>query len=370
MKDASMPERKPLEPSGMPPDFAVTAPDSRALAGASEPLDRFREIYLALGTGFRWWNDSAWLRFAAQAAVMRPADPKETARAIEATADHLCQHAHWYETLASPLNQVIAATLVQMGDSAGAFAAEVVSARALFHAAGFHQEGPHLIKAILALRVLADGRSATNEVVEWMHELYVRMKAHQWWLTGGEAVPLCALLSARLGTAEEIAAAVDVTYRYLHGQGFTSGRHLLTAANLLALALEPTPTAAQRFLALGKIIHKRSLPFWTEEYEGLALLCLLDHDPELVMTRLEEVTEALEELLPLQFTDVDFNVASDLVYLDLVRFDAQLRPLSQPDEVERMHALARIQRAASLILVQVPPLPAIEGGAARWSSGP
>ena len=370
MGDGTTPDREPVGPSGKAPAPALADPDARARDGASEPLDRFRAICLALGTGSRWWSDSAWLRFAAQAAAMRPADPGETARAIAATADQLCQQAHWYETLASPLNQVIAATLVQMGDSAAAFTAEVVAARKLFHAAGFHLEGRHLVTAILALRVLSGGRSATTRVVERMHELYVRMKAHHWWLTGGEEVPLCALLTAHPGTAEEIAAAIDVTYHHLHGQGFASGKHLLTAANLLALAVGPAPVAAERFLALGKIIHQRSLPFWSEEYEGVALLSLLDHDPELVLTRLEEVTEALEELLPLQFTEVDFNVAVDLVYLDLVRFDAQLRRLGQPEEVERMDAQVRLQRAASLILVRVPPIPAIEGGATRWNSGP
>src|SRR5580658_4984249 len=124
MDSPQLAERRPPEPSPL-----------------VDSMDRFREIYQALGPGSRWWNDSAWLRFSAQAAVMGTASPIESAQAIEAAAENLYKHAHWYDALASPLNLVVAATLVQTSDSVEAFTADVASASKLLREAGFHLGG-------------------------------------------------------------------------------------------------------------------------------------------------------------------------------------------------------------------------------------
>src|SRR5579862_8023439 len=124
---------------------------------ADDAVIRFGKIYQALGPGSRWWNDSAWLRFSAQAAVMGTASPSDAARAIEAAAEALYRHAHWYDALASPLNLVVAAILVQTSDTPEAFTAEVPSASLLLREAGFRLSGTPVIKSILTMRVLAGG---------------------------------------------------------------------------------------------------------------------------------------------------------------------------------------------------------------------
>jgi hypothetical protein len=334
-----------------------------------DSMDRFREIYQALGPGSRWWNDSAWLRFSAQAAVMGTLSPIESAKAIETVAQNLYQHAHWYDALASPLNMVVAATLVQTSDSVEAFTADVAPASHLLRVAGFHVSGSLLIKTVLMMRVLAAGANSTAPVIERMHQIYIQMKRKHWWLTGRGEVPVCALLSSITGTPEEISVAVEVIYKRLndHHQ-LTAGRDLLTAAYILLLMGLPGTQATGRFIAIDELLLAKSYTMFHCDYLGIALLSLLDHEPDQIVQRLDKMKESLADLAPLQFIDVNSSIAADLVYLDLVGIDSQLHPFSQPDDIQRMKMLIRLQLSASLLLVQVPSIPAVEGGSTRWQA--
>jgi len=333
-----------------------------------DAVDRFSEIYQALGPGTRWWNDSAWLRFAAQAAVAGAKSPIESARAIEDAAELLYQHAHWYDALASPLNLVVAATLVQTSDSVESFIADVAPAGHLMHAAGFRLSGSNLIKTILMMRVLAGGAPASAPIVERMHQIFVEMKKHHWWLTGRGEVPVCALLSSIAGTPGEISIAVEGIYKRLQDHPLIAGRDLLTAAHMLVLRGLPGAQAADRFIAITEILKRKSSAIYHGDYLGIALLGLLDHEPEEIESRIGKMKEALADLAPLQFIDVDSSIAVDLVYLDLVGVDKQLHPFSQPDDLQRVKMLIRLQLSASLLLVQAPAISAVEGGATRWQS--
>ena len=81
------------------------------------------------------------------------------------------------------------------------------------------------------------------------------------------------------------------------------------------------------------------------------------------------MTGELSELAPVEFAEVDFNVAADLVFLDLVRFDKHLHPFSGDAALARMYELIRLQRAASLLLVKVPAAPVLAGDSA-WPFPP
>jgi hypothetical protein len=350
-------------------DKAHTAERSPADASpVDDAIGRFGKIYQALEPGSRWWNDSAWLRFSAQAAVMGTASPSDSARAIEAAAEALYRHAHWYDALASPLNLVVAATLVQTSDTPEAFTAEVASANRLLRNAGFHIVGSPLIKTILTMRVLAGGTQATAPVVERMHQIYAKMKENHWWLTGRGAVPVCALLASIAGNPEEISLAVDVVYQRLNDLHLRAGRQLLTAAHVLLLSGLPGTQATDRFIAIAKLLLGKSSMILQSDYLGLALLSLLDHEPDQVVGRLGKTMEALADLPPLQFSEVNSSIAADLVFLDLMGVDAQLQPFSEPDDLQRVKSLIRLQLAASLLFVEVPSISAVEGGATRWQA--
>ena len=329
-------------------------------------VGRFTDIYRALGPGTRWWSDSAWLRFAAQAAIMRTSSPEDTARLIETYAEDLYRHAHWYDALASPVNLVVAATLVQTADTVAAFTAEVGSARQLLHSSGFHVGGSHLITTVLILRVLANGTPATKSIIDRMRQIYLQMQGKHWWLTGRSEVPVCALLAAVDGTPEQLSQAMEATYARLQSHHLTAGHDLLTAARILLLRGCPGSAATDRFLGIADVLASKAQPFFHGDYDGLALLCLLDHTPSDIVQRLNRMAETLADLPPLQFLDVNATIAADLVFLDLVRLDAQMHPFTQPEDQKRVDGLLRLQLAVSLLLVQVPSISAVEGGATRW----
>jgi hypothetical protein len=73
------------------------------------------------------------------------------------------------------------------------------------------------------------------------------------------------------------------------------------------------------------------------------------------------VTSKLIDLVPVQFAEVTFSVAIDLVFMDLVRFDPLLRPYTDEEGMDRIRSLIRIQRAASLLPMHNPALPVIAG---------
>jgi len=335
------------------------------LSQTLDPFERFREIYLALGSGPRWWTEGSWLCFAAQAAVLRPVAPAETARTIHALADELAQHAHWYEALASPLNLVAAAILAQGNESADDFIADLESAHHLFRDHGFHLSGMHAVKAVLVLHVLSHYTPVTESVILRMTSIYAQLKLQHWWLTGGDDVPVCALLASCPGAPEEIVGIAGGAYDLLREKDFLFGHHLRTAANILTLCGLPATVTTQRFCALAECLRAQRPKLWTDQYDSIALLCLLDHDPQRVVTRIDEVTSKLIGLVPVQFAEVTFSVAIDLVFLDLVRFDPQMRPHTDIEGMDHIRSLIRMQRAASLLPMNNPVLPVI-AGAIGW----
>jgi hypothetical protein len=328
----------------------------QALPTANAPFDRFRDIYLALEGDMRSGHDGVWLRFAAQAAILSKASPRETARAIRSMADQIRQHAHWYDALSSPLNLIVAATLVQRNDTVNSFNAEMTSVSRMLSDAGVQLGGAPLIKTVLAMHALANGAPASESGAQRISHLYTIMKERHWWLTGSGDIFSCALLASSEGMATVIEGVVEAIYHRLLDRGFNRGHHVLITANILTLAKTNATTAADRFLALVDCVHDRSLALWTENYDALALLSLLGHDPERIAVRLDLMTTALLGLKPLPGTAIDFSLAADIVFLELVRLDNKLSAIIDPAGVERVDQLIRYQSAVSLMMVDIPRL--------------
>jgi hypothetical protein len=327
-----------------------------------DPLTTFCDVYQLLRKQTTWWADSAWLRFAAQAAALSPANAHDTVQRIRATADALSLTAPWYAALASPLRLVVGATLVQIGDTAEAFSAEVKAVRHLFRKAGLHLSGSPAIKAILAMRVISDSQPATAPAVERLRLIFAQLKRRHWWLTGGEHVTACAILSQCPLTPGELSVISDGIYHQLLEHDYPRGSSLWAAATILPALCLPAKQAASRFIALSEMVRARFTGPWMVDGDALAMLCFLDHHTERIITRLEEVIDVLRGLEPVQFAEVNVHVAADLVFLDLVRFDTNMRMITDMDEMGRVRALIRLQRALSLLLVQVPSTPVMVGG--------
>lgn len=330
---------------------------SHSVLHAIDPLDRFTRIYHNLQSDSSWPTDQAWLFFAAQATVMRPADPAVTAQAIRDTAKHLHLHVPWYNPLPVMLRVVVAATLVQIGDQPEAFDRALTTTRALFREAGLPHGAENEILAILALRVLADGGDITLKTVTRLRAIYGAMKHHHRWLTGNDDLPICATLTACSGSPQAIEGMAETIYQILRSFSLPAGQHLQAAANFLPLSGLLADLAAARFHTLKEALSTTGARVFDEWYDAIALLCLLDHEPVRVAERFLETLAVVQRLKPPVFGAIDVNVAADLTYLDLVRFDRHRRPLSGPGESEHVHRAIRLQRAASLALARVPPVP-------------
>jgi hypothetical protein len=241
------------------------------------------------------------------------------------------------------------------------FIADLESAHRLFRNHGFHISGKHALKTVLVLHVLSHHTPVTETVILRMTSIYAQLKLKHWWLTGGDDVPVCALLASCPGTPEEIVGSAEGAYDLLREKDFLSGHHLRTAANVLTLCGLPAAVATQRFCALAECLRGNLPKLWTDQYDSIVLLCLLDHDPQRVVARIDEVTSKLIGLVPVQFAEVTFSVAVGLVFLDLVRFDPLLRPYADNEGMDHMRALIRTQRAASLLPMHNPVMPVIVG---------
>jgi hypothetical protein len=221
---------------------------------------------------------------------------------------------------------------------------------------------------VLILRVLAGGSPTSMPIVERMHAIYLQMKKKHWWLTGRGEVPVCALLSSLHSGPEEIADTVEGIYKRLHDHHLIAGRDLRTASYMLALRGLPACETTDRFVAIVELLHAKSHPLFHDAYDKIALLSLLNHGPDKILQRLDHMTDMLTDLAPLQFTDVNFTIATDLAYLDLVALDDQMHPLIRSEDLHRMQVLIRLQRAASLVFVNVPAIAPVEGGSTRWQA--
>jgi hypothetical protein len=321
-------------------------------AAATDFLGRFSEIYEALDAEHETWSAAAWLRFAAFAAVLRPGDAKSVAHAIRVGGDTLRKHAAWYEGLASPMRFVIAAMLQQAGGDARRFAKEVEEVRARLRETGLRggsvRSWDVLAAALLHLMNGAQPVSALQ--VERIKAIHDGMKRHHWWLTGPDDLPACVLLSFRPDSAEGLSDDADRLYQLLKTREFTAGNGLQTAANLLVLTGLPIVVAAKRADDIASAARAQGLYLVPSDYGILAALCLLDHDPELIVQRMGECRPRLAELDPPLPAAISVTLAADLTFLDLVRLRRDGSLIGDAHGLREMLRLIHLHHGIAAIL--------------------
>jgi hypothetical protein len=305
------------------------------------PFERFLAIYAVLRDEGAW--QGAWLRFAAQAAVSVPGDPRAIAEAIRSMAGTLHAHVSRLDALHSPLRYVVAAMLVQAGDTAADFIAELVRTRQLFRQTGIVHGGIYEIMAILLLRIAGDRNRISRVQVERLRAIYLQLKRFHWWLTGPHDLPTCAMLIGLPGTPEDIGRLVEEHYHLLSDDGFSTGRQLEQAAHILPLLRLPAKQAVHRYGALGHRFASHGTPPWREDYEAIAILSFLHHDAESVASLCLTLHQKLVALRPALHHEILIDLAADLTVLDLVH--QQVRQLDPLDEAARS-GLARTLRDA------------------------
>ena len=320
------------------------------------PLERYRQLLGVLVTEKDTWDDTFWLRFAAQVAVLSPESPTVLARRIREVADALLKHSPWYHTLASPVRFVVAAMLIQYHIPVADFVAEHAHVSDLMSKVGLRHDRFYEIITVIILLITPGHRSTSMVDIERLKALYDQMKGFHWWLTGPDDLPACAALAQCEGTAEELGARVEGAYQQLKAAGGLAGDHLQTAANLLPLAGPDLDRTVERYHALAATLAARCGQLTEDYYDPLALLTLLDHAPLLVIDRLMAVIQELDLFQPEGQGAANILIACDLTVLDLVRCDLNQMPHTQPAAAAAMlRALHAFHLASAVLVSQVDP---------------
>ncbi len=318
------------------------------------PLERYRTLIGLLSRDSDAWDDSLWLRFAAQVVVMSPDSPQVLAQRIRDVANALLKQSPWYHTLASPVRFVVASMLIQHHIRVADFTTEHAHVESLMSSVGLRHERFYEVIAVIILLMTPGHRSATMTEIMRLKAIYDHMKSFHWWLTGPDDLPACAALAQCPGPAGELVKRVESAYQQLHSTGILTGERLQTAANLLPLAGPDIDQTVLRFRGLADALITRIGALNETYYDPLALLTLLDHDPELVVGRLTAVNRELDLFQPESVGEVNFLIASDLTFLDLMRCDRQLQPFTRPAAAAFMlDALHAFHLGSAVLLSQV-----------------
>lgn len=314
------------------------------------PLERYRQLISALSSERDGWDDTCWLRFAAQSAVMCPDSPSTLAQRIRQIADALLSKAHWYQTLASPARFVIAAMLIQQHIPVADFIAEHARISGLMTRVGLRHGKFHETIAVLILLMSPDQPVGLLEI-ERVKAIYDQMKRFHWWLTGPSDLPACAALAQCPDSAQVMMARVEDAYQLLHGAGMPTGKRLQTAAHLLPLAGPDLNQTVARYRGLAAALVERTGMLTDVHYDPLALLTLLDHEPRMVIDRMVAVSSELSLFQPEGYGEVNILIASDLTVLDLVRNSRNLTPITHPHAAADMLRMVHAYHLASAVLV-------------------
>lgn len=323
------------------------------------PLERYRALMGSLAAERELFEDRFWMRFAAQAAVSSPGDPEAVAAQIRTVALGLQRHSRWYQTLATGSRFVVAAMLVQHAIPVEEFVVEHARVGGLLHQVGLRHSGFHATMAILITRLSILSRPINLFDMKRIELIYQQMKALHWWLTGPDDLPACAALAQCPGTPEVIVACAENAYQQLHGAGLGRGEHLQTAANLLPLAGISIDRAVSRYLALQlKLEEAIGAPLQKSDYDAVAVLTFLDHPPERVVNNLVAVRKELDLFQEDLLGSGNLLIATDLCFMDLVRFDQDLLPLTEARQHEALdHAIHAFHLASAVMVSQAEPPP-------------
>jgi hypothetical protein len=314
------------------------------------PVERYRTILAALATEQDQWKESFWLRFAAQAAVLDPAEPADIARRIRACAAELHRLASWYQTLAGPARFIVAALLVAHRIAPADFVAERQRVGAMLHHAGLGHGHFHEIMAVLVLMLWPGGGTGVMEIAR-VRAIYDRMKGYHAWIAGIHALPDCAAMAQCPEHADALMARAEDIFQQLLGAGLPRDRRLLVAANILTLTGLPANQAISRYLGLTGAMKELYARPGEDTYDPLALLALLDQEPAKVIGRWTATLRELNLFQPEEAGETNALIAADLTFLDLVHGDGDRHPATAPKQAMAMLDRLHAYHLASAVLI-------------------
>ena len=311
----------------------------------ADPLRRFTEIFDALNATRGWFSDTTPLRFAAIAAIVIPGDPQKVASDIRAVAEELQQKSGWFGELNGSIRFIVAAMLVGNEDSAAEFMQEKDRIRGLFRDARMSRGGTYEMITSLILRGAEKYRPEAKDI-ERLHAIHNAMSKHNWWITGVDDYPACAILSKRDQSPVEIAQYAEDIYQALNAVGFKKGNALQAAANLLCLTDDAPRAIANRFAELAEAFKLRGTRVWQNEYDEIAILSFLAEPSAKVVTQVLDNQENIRALSSRPSRSLAFNLASSVAFTQLVQARLSDKTIADSKALMDMQAIIAAQQAA------------------------
>lgn len=318
---------------------------AKTLRIAEPPLERFKALYAALERDRRWWRDSRRLRYAAMSAIACKGEATEVAQGIRAMGKALEEECPWHWGISSHVQFIVGTLLLQNGDSAKRFIKELVRVRKLFRREKLQRGLQFELLAVLILRIQAGGKAISQTTVRRFKTLYEEMKRHHRFLTGPDDFPACAILTGQPGRPRKILEDIESIYQELRKHKFARGNWMQTAANIMYLADGTARAVAGRAGALKAEFRKRKVRIHESDYSEVAMLSLLDLPSRVVVARVMQIREALDEVRPKIDRETKFDLAVAITYLYLAPPRVQSTSLNAKTMVD-VQSIVAAQQAA------------------------
>jgi hypothetical protein len=313
----------------------------------TEALPRFLAIARALRASGRFFDDWTILRHSALALPLVEGEPEDLAQRLRATIAELGKGARWWESLGRSMHAFAAASLIQNGEAADGFYAELKRVRELFREARLPRGGTSEVLGFLVLRDQAALRGVRAGDVARMGELYREIKKDHAWLLGAGEYPTLALLALTDVPAPEIARRVERILQRLEERGFRSRGRLIPIAQLLFFAPDSDSVACGRFEALWNEFQGQGLRMFASDYDELALLSFAPRTPSEIARVVLEHRDQIRTLRPKPSRDISFSLACATAFLELVGSDPKLRKLSKAQAALQVRSIVVARQAAA-----------------------
>lgn len=308
---------------------------------------RYTEVFQALVSGRKWWWDLTPFPYAALIATDIDTPAAQLAESIHEDGETIKNLSGWTGELNGSMRFVVAALLAKHRDRPEPFMAELERVRKMFRQSKIRRGGLYEVMAIAIMRFGLAKNGSFREIaeadLERFSQIHAELAKHQWWLTGIDDFPACGYLMMQPESADRIGLEIEAIYQQLVAQGFWKGNHLQAVACLLFLSKDPPASSASRFKQVYDESRASQLRVWQQDYDKLAMLCLLDRQPHEVISEVMDIQDELKQIRPKLGCHGTLPLACSLVAADAMN---RKRLVGDSNTMMHLNAVISAQQAA------------------------
>lgn len=322
--------------------------DGKQLQAYVDPLARFFELEAAFETERGFLGDHVPLRLVAANLVLSPGEPLEIATQVRVLTEQLRERQAFFSQVSGSILLLVAAVILQRGDSPAALLAEVERVRAMMRELGMRRMEVFEFVAILAMRIRGGLAPIERSQVQRLHDIYKQMKGYHWFLTGPEDYPACAFLAGQDRSPHEIATRANLVYEGLRVRANAwRGDPLQTASNMLVLSpLEPDELV-DRFVTLATALDAAGIRIGQDAYDEVAVLCFLAQPSGRIVEAVVDYAAQIRDRLRWANKSTALGLAANLAFVRLLGNDPELGALADAKALLDMQTIIAARQAAA-----------------------